>query len=665
MKDPGESLRHRWFAAAFLVATVFLAYANSVRAPFLFDDTAAVENNPTIRRLWSLDVVRPPADGGTTTGRPVVNLSYALNYAVSGERVWSYHLVNIALHAGAALLLLGIIGAVATSPQRPLSWVSPSIAFFIALLWALHPLQTETVVSAAQRTELLCGFFYLLTLYAFIRGVPHHGASRSGRAWFVISVVSGLLGMGTKEVMVTAPLIVLLYDRTFIAGTFAGAGRARWKYYAALAATWLFVPTGSRGASAGFGLGVSSWNYLLQQCEALVLYLRLALWPHPLVLDYGTQVARSIADVWWQGGVVLALLAATVWALVRRPVLGYAGACFFLVLAPSSSVVPLVTQTMAEHRMYLPLAVAVTLVAFAVARMGATARWILALAALVFGGITVARNADYRDAVTIWSDNVMKRPDVARGHLNLAWALQITGRPAEANRHYARAVELEPNYVSAHYNWGASLLEQGRMEEALFHLQTAVRLAPEHAAAHLNLGTALMRGDRVAEAITHFEAALRLNPGADAHYDLGVALDAVGQPAAAAEHFRAAESLPEAAYQLGRLAEHAGNAAEAETHYARAIRLDPNHAAAHARLGLLFARSERLTRAVDELRTAVRLRPGDANGHANLGNVLLLQGDVAAAIASYESALRLRPDDPRLRESLDLARQAQRAKALH
>jgi tetratricopeptide (TPR) repeat protein len=658
MKAPRDSLPPRWFAAL-LVAAVFLVYANSLRAPFLFDDTAAVENNPTIRRLWSLDVVRPPADGGTTTGRPVVNLSYALNYAVSGERVWSYHVVNVALHAAAALLLLGIMRRAATARLHPLSRVTPSIAFFIALLWALHPLQTETVVSAAQRTELLCGLFYLLALYAFIRDAQD-GARHPGRAWLVVSVFSCLLGMGTKEVAVTAPVIVLLYDRTFVAGTFAEALRLRWKYYAALGATWLLVSTGARGASAGFDLGVSSWNYLLQQCDALVLYLRLALWPHPLVLDYGTQVAHSIGDVAWQGGVVLAFLVVTVWALVRRPVLGFAGACFFVVLAPSSSVVPLVTQTMAEHRMYLPLAVVIALVMLGVAHIGPPARWTCGIAALVLGGLTVARNADYRDAVSIWRDNVTKRPDVARAHLNLAWALQRQGQRGEANVHFARAVELEPNYVSAHYNWGASLLEEGRVEEAIAHLQTAVRLAPDHAAAHLNLGTALMRVQRVAQAITHFEATLRLHPGADAHYNLGVALDAIGQPAAAAEHFRAAESLPEACYQLGRLAERAGDAAAAEAHYTRAIRLDPNHVAAHARLGLLFARSERLPGAVAELRTAVRLRPDDANGHANLGNVLLLQGNVAEAIACYESALRLRPDDPRLRESLDLARQTRR-----
>lgn len=655
-------------AAAGLVAAVVLAYSLSLRAPFLFDDAGAVVNNPTIRQLWSFDVVRPPTDGSTTTGRPLVNLSFALNYALSGERVWSYHALNLAIHALAALTLMGLVRRTLIGPvlRERFGHAAPGLAMLIALLWALHPLQTESVVCIAQRTESLCGLFYLLTLYAFIRGAEPGVPSRK---WLVLSVASCLLGMGTKEVMVTAPLIVLLYDRTFLGGSLAAAWRRHGRFFTALAATWVLLAWlvwqagGARGASAGFGLGVSWWSYLLKQCEAIVLYLKLSFWPNPLVLDYGTAGVDSIAEVWWEGTAVLALLAGSVWALRCKPVLGFAGAWFFVILAPSSSVVPLVTQTMAEHRMYLPLAACVTLLVLALySRLGSRVPYLMGALAVAFGGVTAVRNHDYRDALALWTDNVASYPGSARAHNNLALALQQQGRSEEARANFARAVQLQPGYVSAHYNWGVTLLQQQRLADAVVQFEAALRFAPLHADAHVNLGNALVGLDRGMEALAHYQAALRLKPGPDVHYDLGLTLANLGRDDEASAHLRTAlegrADLPEAHFRLGRLAERAGNGPGAEMHYAETLRLAPAHAAAHARLGLLLARSDRLTAAAEHLRAAVRLKPGDADAQANLGNLLLLQGDAREALARYEEALRLRPEDARLRESVRLAREA-------
>ena len=645
-----------WLAPAAVVAAVLLAYWNSLGSPFLFDDTGAVVNNPTIRHLGSLAALSPPQDGSTTTGRPVVNLSFALNYAVSGNAVWSYHALNLLIHAAAALALLGVV-------RRTL----PGPAFLAALLWAVHPLQTESVTCIAQRTESLCGLFYLLTFYGLARGATAPRAA----PWLALSVLACLAGMGTKEVMVTAPVLVLLFDRTFLAGSFAGAWRQRRGYYAALAGTWLLLAWlvwrsgGERGAAAGFGHGISGWNYLLQQCAAIVLYLKLSVWPHPLVLDYGTAVAPSWTAVWWQGLVVLALLAGTGWALWRRPVLGFLGAWFFIILAPSSSFVPLVTQTMAEHRMYLPLAAVVCLVVFAARRhLGPRAEWALAAAAVGFAGLTVARNHDYRDTVAIWRDSADKYPLNPRAHNNLGWALQAQGKPAEANVHFARAVELQPDYVTAHYTWGVALLDQRRTPEAIAQFEAAVQGEPNHADAYVNLGNALMQVRRTAEAIGHYETALRLRPGADVHYDLGVALLELGRTAEAEQHLLTARQanprLPHVAFQLGRAAEATGRPVEAEQRYAEALQLDPENAAAHRQLGFLLVRRDQLAPAGEHLRAVVRLQPRDAGAHAILGDLLMLQGKPREAVACYEESLRLQPDDPATRESLKQAKDALR-----
>jgi tetratricopeptide (TPR) repeat protein len=671
-ESPGRSetrLRAlRWLAEAGLVAAILVAYWNCLLTPFLFDDTGAVMNNPTIRHLGSLEVLNPPADGSTTTKRPVVNVSFALNYAISGDHVWSYHALNLVIHALAALTLFGVMRRTLAGAILGPDWggASLSLAFLTALLWALHPLLTETVVCIAQRTESLCSLFYLLTLYGFVRAA----ASPPGAlGWYAFSVVCCLSGMATKEVMVTAPLIVLLYDRTFFAGSFAAAWRPRRGYYAGLAGTWLLLAwlalhggTG-RGVAAGFGLGVSWWHYLLQQCTAVLLYLKLSFWPHPLVLDYGTAVAHSLAEVWWQAVTVVILLAVTVRALVRHPAAGFAGAWFFIILAPSSSFVPLITQTMAEHRMYLPLAAVVAGgVLLAHRYLGPRAVWVLATAALACGGLTMARNRDYRDPIAIWSDSVANYPENPRAHNNLAWALQAQGNFAEANAHFARAIELQPSYVTAHYTWGVALLDQGRPEEAIAQFAAAVKWAPDDADAYVNLGNALMQVQRAAEAIPYYEAALQLKPAADVNYDLGVALIDADRPAEAETHLLAAlrtdPQLVEADYQLGRAAEMSGHTAEAETAYAATLRLDADHLKAHRQLGLLLAQRGQLAPAAEHFRAMVRLQPADADAHANLGNILLLEGKPQEAIACYEQSLRLRPDDPRTRHNLQLAREA-------
>ncbi|MSU49136.1 MAG: tetratricopeptide repeat protein [Opitutus sp.] len=662
----------RWLALVCLVAAIALAYGNTLHAPFLFDDDGAVLNNPTIRRLDSLAVFHPPADGSTTTGRPVVNITFALNYAISGEHVWSYRVFNIAIHALASLTLFGLFRRSLISLSAQPSTINSS-ALLAAALWALHPLQTESVTCIAQRTESLCGLFYLLTLYAFSRAtVQSEGEVRWPRpAWFAVSVASCLLGMATKEVMVTAPVIVFLYDRTFVARSFASAWRRRSAYYIALATSWLLLAwlvvhnDGARGASAGFGLGIPWWTYLLKQCEALVLYLKLSLWPYPLVLDYGTGVVRSVVEVWWQAIAVLISLVATIGLMKRKPAAGFLGTCFFVVLAPSSSVVPLVTQTMAEHRMYLPLAAIVVVVAIAThAWLGARAKWLLAVVAVGWGGATAARNHDYRDAVSIWADTVARRPVNPRAENNLALSLQRAGRVAEAHNHFSRAVSLDPGYVSARYNWGVVLLTSGRLREAVAQFEAAVRLAPDHADARVNLGNALVQLQRAAEAIPHYQHALRLRRGADAHYNLGVALVEINRPTDAANQFHGAlqlnPSFPEAYYQLARLAELAGQLADAEHGYVETLRLAPDHLLAHRKLGLLLARAQHLAPAAEHFRAVIRLAPLDADAHANLGNVLLLQEQPREALSCYEEALRLRPDDLRTRENIRLARESLR-----
>jgi tetratricopeptide (TPR) repeat protein len=436
-----------------LALLTLLAYLNSFSGLYLFDDSSAINDNPTIRHFST--ALAPPSNGTPVSGRPLVNLTFALNYAISGLAVWSYHAVNLAIHLLATLALFGLVRRTLLRPSiAPRARAAAlEIAATVAALWAVHPLQTEAVSYLSQRAEALMGLFYLLTLYAFARSLE-----ADSRGWRTLAVTACLAGMASKEVMVSAPLMVLLYDRTFGAGSFGAAVRRRAGFYAALAATWLLlaaemIHVGSRGGSIGAGPRIDSWHYLLTQAHAIVLYLGLCFWPHPLIFDYGTALAASLRVVAPEVALVLALLATTMVLLVKRPALGFIGAWFFAILAPSSSVVPVATQTIAEHRIYLPLAAVILLVVLTVHAACGRARF-AAILAVPLVALTLLRNGEYLNGITIWTSAVARYPANPRAHINLGNAYVAAGRPRLGETQYRLALQLDSNLPEAHHNLG-------------------------------------------------------------------------------------------------------------------------------------------------------------------------------------------------------------------
>ena len=649
--------------AAVIVVATGLAYANSLSCPFVFDDLKSITDNATIRHLWPLsDVLSPPNHVTGVVGRPIVNLSLALNYAMGGLKVEAYHLTNLLIHALAALALLGVVRRTLLRPvlREPFGPVAMPVASLTALVWALHPLQTESVTCVVQRTESLVGLVFLFTFYCFIRSVdsPHPGR------WQVVTVGMTLVGMATKEVMVAAPLLVFLYDRTFVAGSFAAAWRARWKLYAGLAGTWVFLAWlmaqwSQRGGVVGLGLGVSSWDYALTQCRAIILYLRLAIWPDPLVVDYGSDVVRRVGDVWLQGVLLVGLVAGTFWALWRRPLLGFVAFWFFAILAPSSSVVPLISQTIAEHRMYLPLAALVVLaVAGGYRWLGSRSLWVWPVVALLALWGTVARNRDYRDPLTLWTVTVAQAPDNPRARMNLGTALSAAGRLEEAREQFAAAVEESPRYAEAHYSLAGVLLQLNRPAETRLHAEDAVRLKPDFAEAHYVLGTALLQQRQLEEALAQYREALRLKPRfADAEHTLAGALGLAGRTDEALAHYEAALQLQPTNAQIysemGTLLARNGRIEEAVARYEKAVELDPSALVAQFNLGHALMDLGRWAEAAEHFSAAARIRPEFPDAHDFLGRCLLEMGRLDEAQAEIEQALRLRPDFPRAREKLD------------
>lgn len=641
-------------AGTALVLAVVAAYANSLAGPFVYDDRDSIIGNLTLRHLWPLSDVLAPLGGGlTVSGRPVLNLTLALNFAAGGLDVRGYHLANLLIHALAGLTLFGLVRRMLAQPvlRARFGDAAVPLAFATAALWLLHPLQTEAVSYIVQRAESLMGLFYLLTLYGFVRSVD----APAPRRWQALSVAACLLGMGTKENMVSAPVLVLLLDRTFVAGSFADAWRRRRGFYAALAATWLLLGAllastgGNRGGSAGFGVAISWWDYALTQFPALVTYLRLAFWPAPLVFEYGTFWIGSFADVWPQACVVAALIAGTGFALWRQPALGFLGAWFFAVLAPTS-LVPGTTQRIVEHRMYLSLAPLAALVAAAVYLVGRQRGLAVLLAiAAGLGVLTFERNADYRSEIALWADTAAKRPANAGAHSSLGAALADAGRMAEAIREDEAALRLRPNYLTARNNLGTALIAVGRAPEAIQHLETSLRQEPDNAQAHLNLGVALDILQRTPEAMPHYEAALRRDPNlAQAHNSFGDALSRSGRNDEGIAHLQEALRLQpnygDAHYNLAAALARAGRLAEAQAQFEAGLRLKPDNADAHDSWGNVLRATGHPTEAMAEFETALRLQPASAVTHYNFASALATAGRLAEAVPQFEAALRLQPD---------------------
>ena len=445
------------------------------------------------------------------------NLSLALDYAMAGRSVRGYHVTNLALHAATAALLYLLLAG--TLRRRWPTLPSEALAFAVALAWTVHPLQTEPVAYAVQRTELLFGFWLLVTLWAADR------AWDGRRGFEALAVAACALGMGTKETMVAAPLLVGIWD-VVIRRAGWREFRMRRRLYLGLAATWLILAgllaTGEQwGVATVRRGGPTPWGYLCAQAPVLLHYLRLCVWPTGLRLVYDWPASRPLAEALVPGAAVVALLGGGLFALARRHWLALPAALFFLVLAPTSSLLPLPTEVVAERRMHVPLAaVIVVLAAGLVAaeralggpRPGRVTAAVLVGLCLPLAVASRQRLRAYASPVTLWADASLKSPGSAVAHYNLGNAFNREGRLEEALAEYSEAYRVDPHYWEAHSNRAALLIRRGRLDEAAAELRATLALRPDHPPSHLNLGTYLATRGRTDDARREFETALRLDP---------------------------------------------------------------------------------------------------------------------------------------------------------
>jgi Flp pilus assembly protein TadD len=629
-----------------------LTYATSLFGPFIFDDFGNIVRNPQIRDVWNWgQVFSPPMDTGVA-GRPLVQVSLAVNYALGGLNVRGYHVVSIAFHLGCALLLFGLVRRTLDA-IRLSDWAgvkSVDLACAAAVLWVVHPLTSEVVDYLSQRTESMMALCYLSTMYASLRAFD---ARRPWR-WLVPAVVACAAGMACKESMVTAPVMVVIFDRVFLFDTIGQAMRRRWRLYGALAATWLVLAalllshTGI--SSGGFATAhTSSWNYLLNQSVIVTRYLRLAIWPSGLVFYYGWARPLAFLDVWPDVLFLVLLVVATLLALARWPRAAFPALWVFVTLAPTSSFAPIAAEVGAERRMYVPLIGIVTLAVIGAAALrgrlirsaGDQAQVASAMqkspqalsldrvtvgaavvVAVVLSAVTIARTREYASALTM-AQTVLARWPTPNAEQLVGQELAATGQHEEAIRHLRRAV---PGFPPAHYFLGTELFAVGRVDEAMAELQAFV--AEEPSLPPVRSARLLMA--RVFAARHERPAAIE-----QLHLVLATA------PADGAAHALLADVLAEE-HEFG----------DAIPHYQAVLAVRPGDPNAWTGLGVALVATGRGAEAISAFRQAAAVAPADAHARENLARALLEAGDAGGASEEAQRAVSLAPTDPAAHEML-------------
>lgn len=592
---------YSWLVLAVCAALGFAVYANSFEVPFYLDDLRNFIDNPRARlhdlspgSLWRASF------GSPLWTRPVANLSFALNYYVHQEAVAGYHYVNILIHVLAAFFLFLLTRATLASPAlvtvRHDRILLPVLA---ALLWLVHPLHTQSVTYIVQRMNSMAVMFYLAALWLYARGRLAGAPARSWR-WFALSCLAGLLAIGSKEVALTLPLFIALYeiyffrelDRRWLRGLLLVLCVMALCFVLVLFLTMdhplhLLTSYEKRPFTPG--------ERLLTELRVVLLYLGLLFFPHPsrLNLDHDIVVSQSLLSppaTLLSLAVIILLLVLAVVLAGRQRLLSFALFWYFGNLLMESSILNL--ELIFEHRTYLP-SVFVTIALVALWLQRVRPRWLsvgsMLLLIALFSFWTVERNRLWQDPVAFWEDSTVKAPGKARPFINLSVAYRERGDYAEAIAAAQTAIRLDPRFVNGFFALGSAYLEQGKLDLAIVTFLDVLRRMPEYADVYNGLAGAYLRKGKLAEAAAALQENLRLDP----------------------DNFRALVNL-------AAIKSYQGRDTEALADLRRAVELGGGSPDVLFNLAVAYARAGNVDRAMVTYRQVLEMNPGDIQARQNL-----------------------------------------------
>lgn len=622
-----------------IIVLCVIAYSNTFSVPFQLDDFNLIPNNPVVRDQYPFIKILSQARG-------VGLFTFALNYRLHGAEVPGYHIVNLIIHLANALLLYGLIVLSFRTPalqRSSLKHRAGEIAFFSALLFACHPVQTEAVTYIVQRFSSLATLFYLASLAGYITsrlaGLENRSKWNSA-IWYGLSLLSAVLAMKSKEISFTLPVVITLYEFLF----FEGAVKKRVILLMPLLLTMVIIPMSLFAVNGPVAKVISEadeatrvhtdvtrMEYLLTECTVIVTYLRLLFLPYNQNLDYDYPLFQSfLSTPVVLSFMLLALIFGTGVYLLYRDrrspdagrLIAFGIFWFFIALSVESSVIPIV-DVIFEHRLYLPsigFFLACT-TAFFLGAERLTTRWpaagrsaigVLAAAVIVFAVLTYARNLVWQSPVSLWEDATKKSPGKARGYSVLGLAYKNTGQYDKALLNFNKAIALGPDYMYAYISRGLFFEELGRVDKAIDDYTGAIAADPFYAAAYFDRAIAFEKEGRFDKAIGDYDKAIVLDPGYYAAYINRGVLEG----------------------QLGLFEKAIGD-------FNRSIVINPHHADGYSNRGTVYALMGQYGRALDDFNKAIAIDQDLPQAYLNRGKLFYKTGQEELARMDFQKACDL------------------------
>jgi protein O-mannosyl-transferase len=647
-----------WMAGAgLLVGICCVAYFPFLQNLFIWDDDKYLTANPYLtdvdglKKFW-FDLQAMPQY------YPMVFTSFWIEHQIWALDPLGYHVDNIIIHCVNTLIL-----------WRILSFLNIKGSWLAAALFAIHPVQVESVAWITERKNLLSGFFYFLSLYFFLRfyspdqPTNANGDQNEKRSWafYGFSLIFFICALWSKTIACTLPAVILLIFwwkqnciRRFLILTVVpyftiGLGFA-------FLTIWLEkFNVGAIGQDWEF----SFWDRFLIAGRALWFYMGKLVWPFPIIFTYPRWTIDD--SVWWQYiyPLTFILFIFALWVLRKKLGRGPLTAILFFAgsLFPALgffSVYPMRYSFVADHFQYIACIGIITIFTSGVDKLmdgrAHPTRFIVLTGLLIFlGNLTWNLGPVYKDTYSLWKDTIKKNPGAWMAHNNFANILEKNGESEKAISHYRTAIKVEPDIALPHVNLGNTLAKQGKLEEAIFHYQTAIKIEPGYFGAENNLGDTLVKKGEIDKAIFHYKAAIRMKPDyALAHYNLGIALTKNGEVEQAISHYRTAvkakSDFASAYNNLANSLANQGKLDEAINHYRTAIRLKSNYFESYFNLGNALAKKGELDEAIVRYRTAIKIKPDEASAPNNLGIALAKKGKLEEAMLYFRAAIRIKAD---------------------
>jgi tetratricopeptide (TPR) repeat protein len=637
--------QRRWplFAAnAWVVLLGLLAWWGVWNGQYVFDDLPAIAGSEELLAgdWWGAAFSE---DHHPLANRLLSCWTLAMDMRLFGPGPFGPHLTNLLLHLTNGLLVFAVVREALTAPNLA-GRFAPARAMRLSLVvttvWVVHPLAGDAIAYATQRSTLLTSAFLLVAMWSTLRAA---GSPRSP-LWRTIGVFAVACAMASKEDSVVIPLLLVAWERAVVVPTWA-ALRTRSGYLLALAATWFVLAfcmaLGPSNPTVGYHTvpPATAWQWLMTQSGVLVHYLRLVIVPYPLRGAYDWGVITSLGKAVLPGLVILTLVGLTIRLLATRPWWGFPGALFFLMLAPTSSVMPIITETVAERRMYLPmLTVLVPLVLLVEHLLRAkSARRVgplLVLAAAIgLGLLSRQRVAAYADAPSFWADAYGKRDPDERGFLAAqilsthASVLHELGQVEEALALLETLPTFELITGIERGQYALVLQHKGKHAEAVALLRQLASDVPRNGSVVGRFGTAIVAhwnadkgppdDPRLTEAQQVLERAVQLYPEHAGFWQvLGFVRRTRGDLAGAAEAFRSGTehttTRVEPYFSLAELLPGLGRSAEVGALFDRLLAANPGDGQLRVTVGEFLLRQGRGELARPVLQEALRIDPGDA-----------------------------------------------------